>query len=216
MLIFGDSHWGSGKPGAKKLLEALQGYKARRLIIGGDLNENGYQLSPDERKALDYLKSQQEKIVYVFGNHDTPNKKSLAGEIGVKPVERFVFEVNGEKACVIHGHQFDRFYFFFSEPLIDYLLERTFRLLRWADRCKNHLSRWLDILHEKLAHHFIKKARRYAKKHKFSTIICFHLHRHGHVFFPGKRPVDYWNGGETGDGCSFITIGYDGKIELHA
>lgn len=200
----------------RNVLETLREYHYEKLIIVGDLYEEEQEI---EEEFIDYLRKNREKIVYIDGNHD-PSENNLVGKaICVEVVKEYKWKLSGKKFCAIHGHQFDKVCFIFSEPLID----KMFLYLVWALKIINikglNVAKWVDYFHIKFSDHIAKKVRRYAIKHCSDTIICGHTHIPLHIVFGSKngKKINYFNcGGCFGDLHTFLTIDENGTTELHS
>ena len=127
ILIISDVHLGSKICNAGALLKILKGYLYQNLIIVGDLFEGDGIISDEQFEIIEYLRKMlknKNKIICVDGNHD-PVEKGLARKfIGIDVRKKYEWKMGGKKFCAIHGHQFDKFCFVFSEPLIDKIFSR--------------------------------------------------------------------------------------------
>ena len=218
-MVISDVHLESEDCRPDLLLMVLENYFYDELIIDGDLREKGEIINSKNLGVVEYLLENNKKIIYVDGNHDPAGKKFVGKILGIKTLKKYRWKVNGKKFCAIHGHQFDRFLFIFSEPLIDKMISKLFLLAQKIDQKKLHIAKWIDDFHNRLSHNIAKKAIKYAKKHHIDVIICGHTHKPAHIIDydeKRRRTVEYFNCGDWTNGiCSFITISEDGKAELH-
>ncbi len=215
-LIISDIHLGSEICKPEILLKVLRGYSYEKLIIVGDLYEEGGAINDQQFEVVKYLRENREKIEYVDGNHD-PAGESLAKIIGIDVAKRYEWEMHGKKLCAMHGHQFDKLCFIFNVGLVDWLFVNSIKFLKMINFQLCNVSKWLDNFHNSLSVSFAKKAKKYAKKHKFDVIICGHIHKPLHFTFTDKKgSIEYFNCGSwVEDICSFITISESGEIKLH-
>lgn len=215
-LIISDIHLGSGSSRTVVLLETLRKYPYKKLIVLGDLYEKGSDFTDEHFAIVTYLRNHREKVIYVDGNHD-PAEEGLISIIGVEPVKKYEFALPGKKVCTLHGHQFDRLCFIFSEPLVDKMFLTMVNLLKTLSFSRFNVAKWIDDFYESLALHHAKKASKYAKKRNIDVIICGHTHKPVHLVFERKeKDIEYINCGSWVEKvCSFITVDHNGAIELH-
>ena len=135
-LLISDIHLGSENCQAKLLLGTLQGFDYERIIVVGDLYEKGSFICDDQFEIVKYLRNNRKKLIYIDGNHD-PSLRQLGQK----------------KFRAMHGHQFDRFCFIFSEPLIDKIISYAISFLQRMDAQKFHVGRWIDNLHISYSQH---------------------------------------------------------------
>ncbi len=218
ILIISDIHLGSKICNSVILLETLKGYFYEKLIIVGDLYERGGVFTDEHFEFLRYLRENRGKIIYIDGNHDPAGEGLINGIIGIDAVKKYKWEICGKKLCAIHGHQFDKLCFIFSEPLIDKIFMNFVWCLKMINMHWFNIAKWLDDFHNNLSFRFANKAKKYAKKHKINIIICGHIHKPLHLTFTDKNgSIEYFNCGSwVEDTCSFITIDENGKIKLHS
>lgn len=219
-LVISDVHLESADCRAELLLDVLHNCSFKALIIAGDLYENGSGIGDDQFELVGCLRKLRGKLTYVGGNHDflrMKRSKVVDRLIGVTPVKKHEWGIGRKRFCVVHGHQFDRFCFIFSEPLIDRAISILFQLTQWMDPQKLYVSGWIERFRDKLSGHFAKKARKFAKKHGVSSIICGHTHRPDHIAFLSEKDgdIEYLNCGSwTEKECSFVSIDENGQAKL--
>lgn len=216
-LVISDVHLESADCRAELLLSLLQSCPFEVLIIAGDLYENGGVIGDEQFKLVGRLRELRKKLIYVSGNHDFSENRFVNRFIGVRPVKRYEWNMGQKRFYVVHGHQFDRFCFIFSEPVIEKLILRFFQLTQWMDPQKLHISGWIEQFRVKLSGHFAKRARKFAKKHGVSSIICGHTHRPDHIAFLSEKDghIEYLNCGSwTEKECSLVTIDESGQAKL--
>lgn len=214
ILAISDPHLGSEDCNTEKLMKTLRGYDYRKLVIVGDLSQEG-EIAKEQFEVLGYLSDNREKITVVDGNHDLIGETLLHNRLGIEVVKKYETFVNNKRFCFIHGHrQFDRICFIFSEPLVDKLFCYLIKIFSRV----TYIKKWLDYFHESISLHFAKKAGKYARKRGYDTVICGHTHMPLHMVFDGKKGkrIEYFNCGTfTGNICTFITIDKQGNTELH-
>lgn len=218
ILIISDVHLGSQICNERILLETLKEYSYDILIIVGDLYEEGGVISDEQFEVIIYLRENKKRIIYIDGNHDPAEQSLVSGILDVDVEKNFKWHIAGRKFCALHGHQFDRICFIFSEPLIDQIFLFLIKFLKRINIQGYNIKKWLGCLHDKFSLHIAKKAKKYAKKHGVDVVICGHTHKPLHLVFTDKTgTIDYYNcGGWIDDVCSFITIDENGKVELHS
>lgn len=205
-LIVSDIHLGSGMTRTDDLLDFLEAYPGDELIIAGDLFEKDGDLMPEDREVIAHLRNRP-AVTYIAGNHD-PIGSDFGRMIGVKAKKKHAWKgANGEEVCVIHGHQFDKWCFIFSERMVDRLFLCLIWLLKKIDIGGYKLANWFDDYHANFAERVRKRAAGYAFRHGFSTIIYAHTHRPemAVVYHKGKAIYCY-NVGDWIDHCSFISL----------
>ncbi|OGZ64555.1 MAG: hypothetical protein A3A98_03295 [Candidatus Staskawiczbacteria bacterium RIFCSPLOWO2_01_FULL_40_39] len=217
ILVISDIHLGSDICNAKMLLETLQSYEYRKLIIVGDLFQDGGVLNDEHFEVIKYLRAYREKIKCIDGNHDPVEESLVNGVIGIHVVKKYHWEMNGKKLCAMHGHQFDKWCFIFSEPFIDRFFLNFMWLLKMVTIKGWSLASWFESFHNEFSRRLADRAIKYARKKNIDMIICGHTHQPVHVKFRGKKSeVDYFNCGAWVENmCSFITIDKDCNIQLH-
>jgi len=216
-LIVSDVHLESADCRAELLLGLLQSWSFKALIIAGDLYANGGIIGDKQFELVRYLRKLRGKLIYVGGNHDFSRKRVVDRLIGVRPVKRYSWSMGQKRFCVVHGHQFDRFCFVFSEPLIDRAISILFQLTQWMDPQKLHVSGWIERFRVKLSGHFARRARKFAKKYGVNSIICGHTHKPDHIAFLSEKDgrIEYLNCGSWTDRvCSFVAIDESGQAKL--
>jgi predicted phosphodiesterase len=218
ILQISDIHLGNANCHAGLLLKTLKGFDYEILILGGDTHENGSDIRDEKQlELIEYLREQRKKIKPLYGNHDPPQRKPDR-ILGLKLAKKYTWKVGQKKYCAIHGHQFDRFLFIFSEPFLDKLISFVIYILRWLDPGKIHMSKWLDDFHKNHSLHVAKRAYKYAKRHKIDNIFYGHVHLPGNFTFfdkkSGKIINCYDRGSWIENPSSFVTVDKDGTVKL--
>lgn len=210
-MIVSDIHLGSEVSRSHDLLDMLQHYSFRRLILNGDVFDdlNFKRLSKSDWKFLSIIRKlsnpkRQCEVVWVAGNHDGV-ADILSHLLGVQVYDEYIWEEHGERFMAIHGHQFDTF---ITNNVLTtaiasqlYLWVQKFggeqqRLSRWVKRTSKS---WLR-LSEKIAHDALAYARSKGVQH----IFC------GHTHIPMHRTdgvAHYYNSGcWTDRPAQYITV----------
>lgn len=111
-LIISDIHLGDKLTRCREILEVLNNYNYKRLILNGDIL-NGLlfkRLHAEHWEVLSKLRklSKHCEVVWIHGNHDAA-ANILSRLLGVTVRNKYVWTSAGKKFLAIHGHQFDRF-----------------------------------------------------------------------------------------------------------
>jgi UDP-2,3-diacylglucosamine pyrophosphatase LpxH len=218
-IIISDIHLGSDVCQSKKLYEFLclienNQIKTNELIINGDLFDSWdfRKLKGSHWKILSKLRSlsKSKHIIWINGNHDGP-AEIISHLLGVDFLEEYSFESGDKKIIVLHGDRFDNF--ISKYPLFTKLADKIYRLIQKLDK-----SFYLAKLAKKSSKTFLRateqvknKAKIYAKKNNFNTIICGHTH----VCTTCLGEVDYFNSGCWTEGsCCYVAI-KNGLVKLN-
>lgn len=217
-LVISDIHLGLESCQAGLLLKMLDSFYYEHLIVLGDLYERGRVICEEQFEVVKYLRQNRRRLVYVAGNHDYAAKNTIDPIIGARVVKSHKWQAGQKRFVALHGHQFDKFCFIFSEPAIDRMISRAILFLQRIDSAKLHVAKWIDGLHGSYARHVAKRACRYAKRRKADVVICGHIHRPGRIVFSSKkngRAVEYFNCGSwVSNPCSFVAVDQAGSAEL--
>ncbi len=230
-ILISDLHLGSGQCNVAVLLVFLRSVLYHRLIIVGDLIENGATLSDQEMEVIEYFRENRERITIIDGNHDPVEQGMVKALLGIKVVKKYRWKIRGKEFCALHGHQFHVTSFIFKSWIIDKLFGWT---VWFAKKCYG-LSHLVTFLHDKFSWSIARKVIEYAKKRKklrkqkkqrrFEEsdkkeikIFCGHTHKVLHLvsYHKDKRIVYINLGGFLiGDPCSFGGIDFDGNATVH-
>ena len=206
-MIISDSHLGDSTTRCRKLLGVIRKYEFRRLILNGDI-VNGLHFQRFNSEHWDILSefrklSKQSEVIWVHGNHDAA-ANILSRLLGVKVVNKYIWEENGKKFLAIHGHQFDRF--LHNNMIISYVAFVTYRFLKRVDKTeflvnliRNRSKTWrrnsLDVA---------RGALRLAQMLNCDYVFCGHTHQ---FYQSKKRGTEYFNSGCWVESpCGYITI----------
>jgi len=212
-LIVSDIHLGDKDSKADVLLKVLKKYKAKTIIIAGDLfdHHNLNRLKGSHWKILSKLRklSKKQKVIYLIGNHCFLKAEFMSILLGFDCKDELVIELNDEKILLIHGDIFDMF--FTRYKYITNFVVRLYYLFR-------HYTPFADDFFRLLKHrtnNFIEKAGdmkknalKYIEFNNYDKVICGHSHI-------SEYDDKYIN---TGSFCerevSFVVIDNKNKINL--
>lgn len=210
-IIVSDIHLGSEVSRSHELLDMLQGYCFRRLILNGDVFDdlNFKRLSKSDWKFLSVIRKLSNpkrscEVVWVAGNHDGV-ADILSHLLGVAVYEEYIWEENGERYMAIHGHQFDTF--ITNNARTTAIASQLYLWIQKLGGKQQYLSRWVKRtskswlrLSEKIAHDALAYAHSQGVRH----IFC------GHTHIPMHRTngiAHYYNSGCWTDRPSqYITV----------
>jgi UDP-2,3-diacylglucosamine pyrophosphatase LpxH len=208
-LIISDLHLGSSVSHPEKVLDTLQKYSFRKLVLLGDVFDNldFRNLSKASWDLLGYIGkiSKTRKVRWVIGNHDEGLHDVFESLMNARVYETYTWQYKQEKYLAIHGHQFDRF--LVDNVFLSYLSNRVYNIILrmdFEDKRVSHFLRkksrgWLR-LSERVAH----LALHYGKKHKANYVFCGHTHKAIKKIHHGVR---YYNSGCWTDvPCTYVTI----------
>lgn len=210
-MIVSDIHLGSEVSRSHELLDMLQRYSFRRLILNGDVFDdlNFKRLSKSDWKFLSVIRKLSNpkrccEVVWVAGNHDGV-ADILSHLLGVDVYDEYIWEDHGERYMAIHGHQFDTF--IANNALATAIASQLYLWIQKFGGEQQRLSRWVKRtskswlrLSEKIAH----DALAYAHSKGVGHVFC------GHTHIPMHRTngtTHYYNSGCWTDRPSqYITV----------
>ncbi len=216
-LIISDIHLGSKVLNYSKLLKVLNTVNFNRLIINGDLFDDGLHLNRLNTEHWAILSKIREltktkKVIFTIGNHDS-NVGPIIDLLGVECHKDYVFFVRNKKYLITHGDHFD--YFIQCKPFLTWAATGLYYLIQKFGGKKQTIplyfkqksKTWFKI-HEKLRVRAIK----FAQGHLCDVICCGHSHIAEEVIDQG---VAYVNSGSFCDAqCHYILIDNKGNCEL--
>jgi UDP-2,3-diacylglucosamine pyrophosphatase LpxH len=219
-FLFSDLHLGSDVSRCKELLQVLQSYRFKRLILLGDIFDdlNFKRLRRDHWEMLSWLRKLSDpdksvEIIWILGNHDLL-LDSVSRFVGIEVRDKYMWEHQGKRFLAIHGHQFDRF--LEENVVISQIATTLYILVQKLDTRRQRCSRLLKRLSKKwlrLSHQVALRAARYARMQGADYVFCGHTHRAAALELEG---VGYFNTGCWTDLPShFVTIDSENRIELH-
>ena len=198
-LIISDIHLGSEVSRSGAVLETINFYDFKRLILNGDVFDdlNFKRLDKQDWRLLSLIRKYSnpkrgKEVVWVAGNHDGASD-ILSHLLGVKVYEEYYWTFAGKKYIAIHGHQFDKF---ISENVVlTEVASFLYLLFQRLDTKKQCVSRWIKRKSKKwlrLSNKVGYDAIQYAKNKNADVIICGHTHIAGIIELDG---VQYYNSG---------------------
>jgi len=213
-LIVSDIHLGDKDCKAETLLKVLKKYKAKTLIIAGDLfdHHNLNRLNKVHWKVLSKFRklSKKHKVIYLIGNHCFLKAEFMSILLGFDCKDEFVINIEDKKILVVHGDIFD-IYFTKFKWITNFII-KCYYILRHYTPYSNEFFKFF----KHRTNDFIEKssdikvnAIKYIDLNGYDKIICGHTHISD---FSDK----YIN---TGSFCekdaTFITIDLKNNIKLH-
>jgi UDP-2,3-diacylglucosamine pyrophosphatase LpxH len=207
-LIISDIHLGSDVCRSEKLVEVLESYKFRKLIINGDIFEslNLKRLNTAHWNVLSRLRgySKKAEVVWIIGNHDGAIT-AFSNLIGAQVYSKYVWKINGEKAIAIHGNQFDRM--LTKNAILSNIAGFLYYFVKKFDTRDQIITRLIKVKSKvwlRLSEQVAKGAFRYARLLGAKYIFC------GHTHYPTseeKWGIKYYNSGSWVEiPASYITI----------
>jgi len=226
-FIVSDLHLGLPAARPRDLLEVLEGWRFKRLILLGDvLHDWSFRhLCADTWRLLAHIRRlshrREVEVVWVLGNHDRHLAHLVARVIGIETTESFRWSYDGRSFVALHGDRFDAFISRYTR--VSEFLSGVYAFMqRWLSR-RGEWPKRLDRAHvglSKLSHQVEDGARGYASSNEVDVIVCGHTHRPGRKVFdetgPGGVAIEYFN-----TGCwverpaSFVTVGATGVALNH-
>ena len=210
-LIISDIHLGDEHSKPEILLKVLKKYKAKNIIIAGDLfdHHNLKRLKKSHWKVLSQLRklSKKSKIIYLIGNHCFLNSEFMSILLGFDCRDELEIELNGKKILIVHGDIFDIYFTKFkwmSNIIIKlYYLARKTILGEVFFRAVQHHTKDFIEKSSKIKQNAIK----HAKENNYHKII------YGHSHIPDHDDKCINTGSFCEEKCSFVLINKN-NIEL--
>ena len=212
-LIVSDIHLGDKDSKPEILLKVLKKYKAKTIIIAGDLfdHHNLKRLKRNHWKVLSKLRklSKKCKIIYLIGNHCFLKAEFMSILLGFDCRDEMQIQINNDKILVVHGDIFDIYFTRFK------WITNTIIKLYYAIR---HYTPFADDFFRLLKHktnNFVEKsgdmkknALKYIEFNNFDKVICGHSHLK-------EYSEKYINTGSFCEKeCSFVIIDNKEEIKL--
>jgi UDP-2,3-diacylglucosamine pyrophosphatase LpxH len=216
ILVISDIHLGSPVCKTESIMKVLTDEKYGKLIINGDLLDNGYiqRYKKKHWKVLDTIRkiSKKKEVVLIAGNHDK-NSEFLASILGIEYVHQYETTVNDKSFLFLHLDTFDTFiskygiittiaekiYYFFQtihKPLATWLKRTSKTFLQVKDKIRF-------------------KALEHISGTKYDAIFGGHVH-YAEAYHCDKTNKSYYNTGSFCDSPShYIIINGSGKVILN-
>jgi len=212
-LILSDIHLGDQTVRHDEVLKVLKRYDAEKIILNGDiLNGLKFQrLHSAHWKILSTLRqlSKTREVVWIHGNHDA-DVTIITNLLGIKSVNKHLWEMDGKKFLAIHGHQFDRFLNnnFIISQITFYIysqLKRNAIGKFVLDYIKNNNQTW-----KRNSVGVAKGAMRLARLMNANHVFCGHTHQ---IHEQEKNKIKYFNTGSwTETPSAYVTMSKDGVV----
>lgn len=208
VLILSDIHLGSKLSRSGRVLDVLNKYSFKKLILNGDIFDglNFKRLNHYHWEVLSKIRklSHTNEVVWINGNHDG-DATLLTRLIGVKVFRSYSWKLNEKKYLAIHGHQFDRF--LHKNVILSGIAISFYYLLVKFDGKKNYFSNWLRKRSRswlRLSKEVSRGAIYYARMRRAKYVFCGHTHN---PMYYKSGNIKYYNSGSwTEKPSSYITI----------
>ena len=216
-LIISDIHLGTEISRADRVMELINKYKFKKLILLGDIFDDlDFENMPDHHWDLISLfrkVSQKSEVIWVEGNHDKGLFKVMAAMFGIQVYKTYTWNYHHKKCLAIHGHQFDRF--LINEPIISFIASQIYLFIQKHDFKDFRMSRWIKKRSKgwlRISKKVANSAILYGKVRGADNVFCGHTHRATHL---KRKNINYHNSGcWTQIPSSYITLSH-GIIKIH-
>jgi UDP-2,3-diacylglucosamine pyrophosphatase LpxH len=211
-LIISDIHLGDKDSKPEILLKVLKNYKAKTIVIAGDLfdHHNLKRLKKNHWKVLSQLRklSKKCKIIYLIGNHCFLNSEFMSILLGFDCRDELVIELKDKKILIVHGDIFDIYftkYRWISNLFIKlyYLARKTIIGEAFFNIFKHHTKNFIEKS-GKIKHNAIK----YINENGYDKVI------YGHSHIPDQDEKCVNTGSFCEEKCSFVIIDTKNNIDL--
>jgi len=212
-LIISDIHLGDKDCRADLLLKVLKKYKAKTIIIAGDLfdHHNLHRLNKSHWKVLSKLRklSKKCKIIYLIGNHCFLKAEFMSILLGFNCKDEHVIELKNQKILVVHGDIFDIYFtkYKYITNLIIKLYYKVREYTPFADDFFKFFKNKTNDFVEKSGD-MKKNALKYIELNDYDKVIC------GHSHIPAEENKYINIGSFCEKECSFVTVKKD-EIKLN-
>jgi len=212
-LIISDIHLGDKDSKPEVLLKVLKKYKAKNIIIAGDLfdHHNLKRLKKNHWKVLSQLRklSKKSKVIYLIGNHCFLNSEFMSILLGFDCRDELEIELNGKKILIVHGDIFDIYftkYKWISNLIIKiyYCARKTIIGEIFFDIFKHHTKNFVEKS-GKIKYNALK----YIKENGYDKVI------YGHSHIPDHDDKCINTGSFCEEKCSFVLINKKNEILLN-
>jgi len=194
-LIISDIHLGDRHTRCQEILDLLDKYDYKKLILNGDIIDGLrlQRLHTGHWKILSKLRrlSKNHEVIWVHGNHDAePNL--LSQLLGLKVYKRYIWQSENKKFLAIHGHQYDRF--LNNNLIISRLAYASYSFLKrlnpsgyLTDLIRNHNKTW-----QRSSLEVAKGAIRLGRLLGANYVFCGHTHK---IYEAESYGIKYYNTG---------------------
>lgn len=211
IYIISDLHLGADNCQAETILNFLKENivqeKCECLILNGDVVDSlNVRLKKKHWAVLSYLRkiSDDIKLIYIKGNHDTEDAETIAHLIGAEFVDEYRFEKNNIKYLCFHADCYDEY--LTKHPILTHIADWIYGCAQYFDKSHN-IARFLKRS-SKTFLRCIEKIKRdslaYCQKVGYDYVCC------GHVHFAEKNGQYVNSGSWTENICYFISIDENG------
>jgi len=215
-LIISDIHLGDKDCRSEELLKILKRYKAKTIIIAGDLfdHHNLNRLKRNHWKVLSKLRklSKKQKIIYLIGNHCFLKAEFMSILLGFDCQDEYILQLKNEKILVVHGDIFD-IYFTRFKWITNFII-KTYYFVRHYTPFADDFFRCFRIFKHQ-TNNFIEKsgdmkknALKYIEFNNYDKVIC----GHSHIAEYSDKYVN--TGSFCEEKCSFVVIDNKNNIDL--
>ena len=219
-LVISDVHLGSPVCQAGRLLQVLETWKFRRLILLGDIFEdfNLGRLQKDHWQVLSEIRRLSKpgrgiEVVWIEGNHDRLVMGVMSRLLGIRVHKRYRFRIGGRNIMAVHGDQFD--YFLIDNPIITDVASRIYLTVqkyggstqRFSRAIKKRSKKWLQA-----SNRVARRALDFGREVGADIVLCGHTHQ---PMMRQHGAVTYYNSGCWTDiPSTYLTIDDDG-VTMH-
>ena len=231
-VIISDTHLGTRRCQAEKLLAFLHSFRADNLYLLGDILdfwEIGFtKYFPQQHwnviRSLLGKAKHSTRVVYIPGNHDASVKRisplENLGNVSVLDRTEYVTAA-GKRLLLFHGDFVDRYLFFMKNPLSKLIADLVYHLFAILDMMTKPLfppHRTLLIMIQlglvrlrDYSRRYRKTVVAYARDQGYDGVIC------GHDHSPAASDEEgflYINCGDWVVNCTAAVEGEDGEVRL--
>jgi len=178
-VFFSDVHLGSRVCKAERVVAMLDTFDPIHIFILGDLYDdlNLHRLHKEHWELLNRLReySKKKHVLHIHGNHDWL-LEPLGEFLGLDVVSEYIWEYNGKRMLLIHGHQFDDYVT--NMPVVTEIASFLYLCAQRIDK-KQWFARFLKRKSKKylrLSNKIAIRLSEYAKKAGADIAIFGHTH----------------------------------------
>jgi UDP-2,3-diacylglucosamine pyrophosphatase LpxH len=181
-ILISDVHFGSPMCQAKELHDFLSSLQVKELILNGDVFEDlkFYRLQHWHWEAFGQIRkiSDHCKVVWIRGNHDTVDTKSMSHLLGVKVKGHYDWAVGSRRLYATHGDRWD--VYIYKYRLLNELVTGAYNFLRgFSSKGMRAFTKYLKkksklLLrnHEAIFHNAIS----FGRSRGVDAVFCGHTH----------------------------------------
>ncbi|MFA6995131.1 MAG: metallophosphoesterase [Patescibacteria group bacterium] len=213
-LIISDTHLGDDSARCQKIIELLNTYRFKKLILNGDIVDgvNFQRFHSDHWQVFSVFRrlSKYHEVIWVHGNHDGATN-IISRLLGINTCNKYIWENGGKKFLAIHGHQYDRF--MNNNAVISYLAFAFYSFLKKVDKTEllvkfiGGRKRWL-----RNSLGVENGAVKYGKNLGVDYVFCGHTHQ---IYHSKKEGIEYFNTGCWVEDVSGYVIIKKGEVNQY-